>query len=147
MGQKESVADPPLGLDVSGLLRIAAELLSQPTHEDFEILRFADVLRAPHPLEQQRVRQHRARITYQLLEQAIFGRGELDRLPPDDEPAVQPTEVTEPGPEATIPPIPDDEGNTGAGGMAPTSGLPLSSSIAGGVSLLLLSGYALLRRR
>ncbi len=42
--------------------------------------------------------------------------------------------------------VPDNAGNTGAGGMAPRSGRPVGS-IAGGVSLLLLSGYALLRRR
>ncbi|MDP9379490.1 MAG: hypothetical protein M3Q29_04940 [Chloroflexota bacterium] len=42
--------------------------------------------------------------------------------------------------------IPEDEGNMGAGGMAGGAGLPMGN-ITVGVSLLLLSGYALLRRR
>ncbi len=72
------------------------------------------------------------------------GKGASDNREDDeqDEPEVQPTEVTEAVPEPTMPPIPDDEGNTGAGGMAAAGG-----AIAGGVSILLLSGYALLRRR
>lgn len=66
--RSEPVSDSPLGLNISRLLRVIAELLAQPSNEHFQIGHTVDVFGSPYLLEQIAMRQNGPGLSGKLAE-------------------------------------------------------------------------------